>query len=244
MPPDASSPKIRAPVALLIAGAIGLFAAIGGAASAVGLRSRAQNSREIESRPIVARSIGADSISRARQDSINRSLPGYVVDSILPLEESVRRFRIGLPSAPAQLRNAAASRAQLVAAFVKAIERSDSTALGKLAIDRAEFAYLIYPESPYTRPPYAQPPGLVWMTIQNPSFTGARRLLERFGGKRLGVRSVECPLQPERQGVNRLWAGCTLLVSMDGAAPVRRRLFGTIIERAGRFKFVSYRNDL
>jgi len=111
-------------------------------------------------------------------------------------------------------------------------------------MSRAEFAYLVYPESPYTHPPFTQAPGLVWLSIRNPSLTGAGRLLQRLGGARLGLRAMECPAEPERQGANRLWNGCTVLLTRRGEAPARRRLFGTIIERAGRFKFVSYRNDL
>src|SRR5262245_66450399 len=37
-------------------------------------------------------SIRRDSIARARQDSINRAQPGYVIDSTLPVQEELRRF--------------------------------------------------------------------------------------------------------------------------------------------------------
>jgi hypothetical protein len=42
-------------------------------------------------------SIRADSVARARQDSINRATPGYVIDSLLPPEEEARRFRDAFP---------------------------------------------------------------------------------------------------------------------------------------------------
>jgi hypothetical protein len=224
--------------------AFACFVALGGTISALRSRGAAISADPRGIRSDSLRAVVADSIARARQDSINRSLPGYVVDSILPLDEEIRRFRVGLPDGPAQLQNGAASRNQLVRAFAKAVEHSDTAALERLVISRAEFAYLIYPESPYTREPYDQSPALVWMAIQNPSLTGARRLLQRFGGTSFGLQAVECPLPPERQGANRLWSGCTVLVATDSTSSVRRRLFGTIVERDGRFKFVSYRNDL
>ena len=43
-------------------------------------------------------SIRADSVARARQDSINRATPGYVIDSLLPPEEEARRFRAAFPA--------------------------------------------------------------------------------------------------------------------------------------------------
>src|ERR1043165_2290911 len=47
-----------------------------------------------------ADSARADSIARARQDSINRTLPGYVIDSLLPVDEELRRFRAAIGGEP------------------------------------------------------------------------------------------------------------------------------------------------
>jgi hypothetical protein len=57
-----------------------------------------------------------DSVARARQDSINRAQPGYIVDSVLPVEEELRRFREALGGTPAtKLANGSESREALVA---------------------------------------------------------------------------------------------------------------------------------
>ena len=62
----------------------------------------------------------ADSIARARQDSINRASPGYVIDSVLPVEEEIRRFRAAVGGATAaELQHASASRTELVERFVR-----------------------------------------------------------------------------------------------------------------------------
>src|SRR5688572_3108316 len=77
-------------------------------------------------------SVLADSIARARQDSINRRLPGYVVDSILPVEEELRRFRLAVREQGAStgtdtndivtaLTSGSDSREALVRRFIKAL---------------------------------------------------------------------------------------------------------------------------
>jgi hypothetical protein len=195
--------------------------------------------------PSGADSLRTDSIARARQDSINRTLPGYVVDSILPLEEEVRRFRaaVGGESVRA-LENASASREDLVRRFVKALAGGDLAALRAMAITPREFVDLVYPSSPYTRAPYRQSPGLTWMQIRNPSESGLSRLVHRLGGKPLTGDGLTCEPTPDRQGANLIWTGCTLRLTGTGAAPAPHRYFGSILERGGKFKFVSFANEL
>lgn len=189
-------------------------------------------------------SVREDSLSRARQDSINRTLPGYVVDSILPIDEELRRFRAAVGGVPVnELQGGAASRNSLVSGFVAALASNDSAALRSLALTPREFADLVYPESPYTRPPYRQAPGLVWSQIQNAGMSGFNRLLERLGGAQLRYEGARCSEPPKLQGRNAIWAHCTVRVS-EARGPARiRKLFGPIIEREGRFKFVSYATE-
>jgi hypothetical protein len=185
----------------------------------------------------------ADSLARVRQDSINRAQPGYIVDSILPIEEEVRRFRAAAGGNPVGAFGAgASSREALVRRFAAAVSARDTAQLGALVLSAREFIDLVYPESPYVRPPYRQSPAQVWSQIQWPSRSGFRRLVDRLGGRPLTIHDVECPGQPERQGRNVLHAGCSVSFVSGNEAPARGRLFGTIIERDGRFKFVSLAN--
>jgi hypothetical protein len=186
----------------------------------------------------------ADSLARARQDSINRASPGYIVDSILPVEEEIRRFRAAIGgTALTRLSQASASREALVARLVAAVAANDEPALRQTVVTAREFIDLVYPESPYTRPPYRQAPGLVWTLINEPSESGRRRLLERHGGKPLAIASVLCPGKPDVQGRNRLWKDCTLRYRSGDEMERDGRLFGSIIERDGRFKFMSLANQ-
>jgi hypothetical protein len=167
--------------------------------------------------------------------------PPTVVDSILPIEEELRRFRAGTTEVSALGSSAAHSRDELVRRFVEAIARQDTAVLTALLVDRAEFAWLYYPHTVYSRKPYELSPGLVWFQMAQNSGKGLGRALHRFGGERLGVSGHRCDREPEQLGPNRIWAGC--VVQLAGR-PDELSLFGAIIERAGRFKFVSYGNAL
>lgn len=186
----------------------------------------------------------ADSAARVHQDSVNRTMPGYVVDSILPISEQLDRYRSAVGGGrSAQLHNASATREQLIRRFVSDVSAGDTSDLRAMLIDEREFADLIYPESPYTRAPYTQPPGLVWNQIQNPSRSGYTRLVRRLAGQQLAYAGHNCDTNAERQGRNRIWIGCLIRLSDGKGAVTTHRLFGSIVERRGKFKFVSYANE-
>jgi len=184
----------------------------------------------------------ADSIALVRQDSINRAQPGYLIDSILPMDEQLRRFRAGLREAPRVLNGSAHSKDQLMRTFVRALESADTAGLARLALTRAEFAWLVFPESPLSAPPYSQAPDLVWMRHAYSSATGLERLLNRLGGKPLGLRSLSCSERPDVEGSNRIWKDCTVRFSPPGGLTQTLQLFASIIEREGRYKILSYAN--
>ena len=186
----------------------------------------------------------ADSIARARQDSINRTLPGYVVDSIFPVEEELRRFRAQLGGDSAtKLSGASASREELVRRFVRALAANDTNDLKAMAFHGREFADLYYPESPYARPPYHQPPALAWSMIQNPSTSGLTKLIHNLGGKPMTYVGHKCDPKVLHEGRNTRYAGCLITVVEGKGPPVNRRYFGSIVERDGKYKFLSYTNQ-
>ena len=165
-----------------------------------------------------------------------------VVDSIFPPEEALRRFREGVPAVSA-FENAAPSRDSLVRRFVNALERRDTTSLRTIVMTRAEFAHLYFPTSPHARPPAQQPPALVWFLHTQNSVKGVSRALDRFGGKALGFRGYTCASAPRVEGGNTIWDDCLLHIGA-GRDTASIRLFGGVVERDGRFKLLSYANDL
>jgi hypothetical protein len=188
-------------------------------------------------------SIRADSIASARQDSINRAQPGYVIDSVLPVEEEMRRFRekVGGSAAPA-FAHASPSRDALVRRIVADVANSDSVDLFRTLVSPREFVDLIYPSSPYTRPPLRQSPEISWMLIANPSTSGFKRLVGRLGGTRYELAGYTCE-QTERQGDNQFWNKCTLRLTDAEGNTSAQRWFGSIVERGGKFKVMSFTNQ-
>jgi hypothetical protein len=181
---------------------------------------------------------------RARQDSVVRSRPGYVIDSILPVAEEIRRFQASLDAHPTSLRDGAPSRSALVTRFVRALENNDTTALARLVVTRPEFGHLIYPSSPNAAPPYRQSPQLVWLTRSASTEKASRRLFQRFGGKAFGYVGYDCDTKAAREGANTVWSGCAVRFIESGRDTMRLRVFGSIVARDGRFKFLSLTNGL
>ncbi len=165
-----------------------------------------------------------------------------VVDSILPLEEALRRFRADLLETTA-LEGGAASRDELVRRFVRAVETRDTTALRQMVLSRAEYAWLYYPTSAFSREPYYQMPQLNWFLNVASSEKGITRVVTRHGGRTLGFAGYQCPDSARTDGGLSFWDGCLVTFEHEGDSR-RMRLFGSIIERGGRYKFYSYANDL
>jgi hypothetical protein len=190
--------------------------------------------------PVVIAAIAACGSPDARADLRER---GRVVDSILPREEAVRRFREGLPPVDS-LEGAAGSRDELVAAFVRAIAEADTAAIASLALSRAEFAYLYYPTAVEAKPPYDLEPGLLWFTLYERSNEGARKALSRFGGQPMTLVGYDCGTERHREGENTIHGPCTVRWRNAAGDTASVRLFSKILERDGRFKFLSYANKL
>jgi hypothetical protein len=165
------------------------------------------------------------------------------IDSILPIDEEVRRFRERVGRRADALEGGTDGRDALVASFVTAVERADTAALARMAIDAAEFIDLYYPHTMYTSRPYELSPSIVWLLVGQNGEKGLVRILRRLAGKPFGFEGYRCDPAPKIEGRNRLWDGCVLDRTANGQRE-SLRLFGSIIERDGRFKFVSYANDL
>ncbi|HET9984310.1 MAG TPA: hypothetical protein VFQ38_12010 [Longimicrobiales bacterium] len=167
--------------------------------------------------------------------------PG-VIDSAVPIPELLRRFRRNTPPVAA-LADAPTSREALVARFARALAAADSATLARLALSRAEFAWLYYPESPLARPPYELSPGMMWFQIVANDRKGLGRLLRAHRAKPFRIDGHRCE-PPLRQGPNVVYNRCVALVRDRGGQRAEAELFGSILERDGRFKFVSYANGL
>ena len=185
----------------------------------------------------------ADRPAAAKEPDAWPAVPaGYIVDSILPIEEHLRRFRTGLAQVDS-LQGGADSKRELVKAFLAAVSARDSITLGHLLLSREEFAWLYYPAHAYGHPPYELDPGSFWTLIRGNSGKGYTRLLRDNGGHRLGYVKHGCNPSDAVQAPVREWNQCEVGLTRDGRRSVKR-MFGSIVAIGGRYKFVSYANDL
>jgi hypothetical protein len=174
------------------------------------------------------------------QDRAARATPGYVVDSALPPAELLRRFRAGIDSIPTTL-NGPGSREALVKQFFVALERRDIREVQSLVVDKAEFAYLVFPDSRQSLPPFNQSPEIAWLLMQSSSNKSLGRLLQRAGGGQVRYLEHSCATT-ERDGLMWVHGACTVRVFVSGQY-VTRQLFGAIVEHGGRYKLLSFDND-
>jgi hypothetical protein len=187
-----------------------------------------------------ARDSSASSGHAGPRGAVQRPVQGQV-DSILAIDEQLRRFQAGLDPVRA-FTGGAHTRDALVQQWLSAIERTDTNAVRRLLLARPEFAYLYYPVSPYTYPPYQQAPQLVWFQTEFASEQGITRVLRRLGGKPLRATSSTCNPVPKQWGQMKIWDECLVQWRDSTGVVTRRKLFGAIAEYGGQFKFVSYTN--
>lgn len=162
-----------------------------------------------------------------------------VVDSALPIDVMLERFRADLPEETTAFEAGHESPEALVREMLDLLTTADTTGFERLAINRGEFAWLVYPASPMSRPPYELPPALMWFRAQQENRIGVLRMLRDLGDREYPSFALRCPAEPASEGDNRMLGGCTVRLGEDE----ERRLFGTLVERDGRWKVLSFAND-
>jgi hypothetical protein len=161
-----------------------------------------------------------------------------VVDSVIPREEALRRFREGLPEVQ-KFEGGASSRDALLRAVAAAVAAHDTATLQSLSLSRAEFAWLYYPTATQGLPPYDLAPALYWFTTDTRSHSALAKLLEE--GERGGrFVSGECGATPTTEGMNQVWGPCLLTLAPAAGTPVKRRYLSLVVEREGVWKVLQY----
>jgi hypothetical protein len=182
---------------------------------------------------------GTDAPAGSAAAAVTAAAKGDVVDSAITPEESLRRFRQGLVE-PTGLTDGYSTREGLVRAFMRGVETNDTTSLRRMLVTPAEFAWYYYPNAPVSKVPYELPAGLAWFQIQGESSKGITKLLNDWGGMKLGYVSHTCT--PRQEGPNTIHAYC--VEKFRTGATNSAKLFGLILEVNGNFKFLSYASDL
>ncbi|HEX5003815.1 MAG TPA: hypothetical protein VFV65_00760 [Gemmatimonadales bacterium] len=180
-------------------------------------------------------------VACAREPRVARAATDGVVDSVIPRAEALRRFRVGLDTVRV-LEGGAPSRDALVRAYVAALEAADTTAIKRLTLSKAEFAWLYYPESAQGRPPYDLSPSLMWFMMDEQSRKGLTRALAERGGAPYADAGYLCMGEAVREGPNTLWGPCVVSRVSAAGDTIPERLFGQILGRDGVFKITTHAN--
>ena len=191
---------------------------------------------------LVATGCDRPAVAGGRSPRTDAPAEGVKIDSILPPGEALRRFQAELPVVT-ELRDGPRGRDALVSKFMKALERADTALLDELVLSKAEYGFLFFPTSVYSRKPYELPPDIAWLLNEQNGKKGATRLLRRLGGHALHFGGYTCG-SSVREQENAFWRDCEVkYVDPGSSRQVTRKLFGTIMERGDRYKFLSYAND-
>jgi hypothetical protein len=138
------------------------------------------------------------------------------------------------------LANTRGSAAELATAVLEGFERRDRSGLRALAVTEQEFRDHVWPELPAARPERNLPFSYVWGDLQMKSEYALGQSLENHGGQPLELMAVT------PRGETTQYKGYVVhreaeLTVKDSAGRIRElRLFGSILEKDGRFKVFSY----
>ncbi len=177
----------------------------------------------------------------ASRDSLLNT-PGYVIDSVFPPEEALRRFQAEAGGvAPNALSAGSASIDALLRRYWATLVRGDSMALRPLVVSKPEFAYLYFPES--SEPATGMQPHVSWLLLSNNSGRGLARALARAAGADSSVVGVTCIDRLILAGRNTVHGPCGI-VQRGEAKRDTIWLTNHIIERGGVFKLMSFSNEL
>ena len=185
----------------------------------------------------------ADDVLVASAESL-RKIPGYVVDSIFPPAEALRRFREASgQSRPTQLTDGDTTVLALFRGYTDALRARDSVAVLRYALTRQEYAWLYFDGSPEQRSGLV--PQAAWALMESRSSVGLGRAAGRvssLGNAR--VARATCVETRTTVGSAELLGPCTVVLEAATGTRTSLPLARTVMRRDGRVKLVSFANDL
>jgi hypothetical protein len=183
----------------------------------------------------------ADGVLVPSPDSL-RKLPGYVVDSIFPPEEAMRRLQASVNGpAPTRFTGGAAGTDALLRSYWTALTRKDTLAISALVVDHAEFAYLYFPESA----PFASgmQPIAAWILYENQTGRGLGRAFRTAESATGDVVGTTCREGGRDEGKSRTYGPCAVV--LRSVARTDTLWIGSVlIRRDGVHKFLGLDNGL
>lgn len=153
---------------------------------------------------------------------------------------------LSMASSSRPLDGGASSVVDLVELAMDAFESHDTTALERLLIRRDEFVDIIYPELGLfyasARDTRIETKQFLWENQDRNSQKGLRKALREVGRKRMRVIDVRFEGGVKTFRTYKLHEGTQVIVRTERGTEATLLALGSIVERDGRFKLMSYRD--
>lgn len=148
------------------------------------------------------------------------------------------------PEAPAPgLTNTFASVDDLARAFLEGLERDNFDALRDLGLSSEEFAWYVWPELPSSIPDRNLSRDYVWGDMNGKSLRSLRWTLAEWGGEEFELVRVEFAGEATTYHTFTVFRDARLVVRDEAGREGRLDLFGSVMERDGRYKLFSFVTD-
>jgi hypothetical protein len=143
----------------------------------------------------------------------------------------------------APLAGGASSKLELARGVAVAFGKADVPALHALTLSEQEFRDHVWPELPAARPERNLPFSFVWGDLHQKSEASLSRTLDVARGRSLKVVSVQQLGATTRYQTYVVHRQTQLTIDGGDGRVEQIRLFGSILEKDGRFKVFSYVTD-
>jgi hypothetical protein len=128
----------------------------------------------------------------------------------------------------------------LARAVLSAVERRDANALGALALNKEDFGEHVWPELPAARPERNLSVNFVWGDLNQKSNVTLRDTLAVHGGKTYEFISIRFLGDTTAYKSYRVHRESELTVRDADGTEQQLRMFGSVLEKDGRYKVFSY----
>ena len=136
--------------------------------------------------------------------------------------------------------NSQASVDALAQAVLDAVAARDEAALRRLALDEQEFREHVWPELPASRPERNMPFSYVWTDLRTKSDAGLSGVLLSHGGRTYTLDRIRFGGSTTQYRTFVVHRESAIEVHDGDGRRETLQLFGSVIEKDGRFKVFSY----
>ncbi len=167
--------------------------------------------------------------------------PGYY-PAADPESSAVRLGRRAAPLVDRPFTAGRRSVDELAERFVRASALGDLTTLRELCVTQEEFAVILWPEFPQSRPATGLTAADAWFVLAARLESGLRSAVAQAAGRDLRLVRVERKAPVTTYANFRLHDGIELVLADERGSVERWKGLRTVVERGGKFKIYSMKD--